>query len=214
MTQMILTYGDSNTHGTPPMHTTDHHPRLAQRWPVILRETLECEVVEAGLGGRLAAGHGDPIMGDHMNGQLGLRIALASHGPIDWLTIMLGTNDLQAHHGKDARMIAAHVDALIKIAQTDDLQNRHGGFQILLICPPPVIATGVFQADFADQVETSQALAPLYAAKAAKRGVHYLNAGAHITSSDVDGIHFDAANHLKFGQAVAAYISNVAKTGA
>lgn len=201
------------------MQTLDHHPRFARRWPNCVANALNCTVIEEGLGGRLAAGHGDPIMGAHMDGQLGLRIALATHGPIDWLTIMLGTNDLQAHHGKTAEQIAAHVDALVKIALSEDLQSRHGGFQTLLICPPPVLAAGVFAADFADAVATSRALAPLYAHHAQKRGVHFLDAGAHIQSSPIDGIHFDQAAHDILGHAVSDYIgtnqtSKVAKTGA
>ena len=207
MTRTILTFGDSNTHGTPPMQSHDHHPRMTRRWPTVLRKSLDCNVIEEGLGGRLAAGHGDPVMGEHMNGQIGLRIAIASHGPIDWMTIMLGTNDLQAHHGKTAAQIAAHVDALLKIALLEELQARHDGFQILLICPPPVIAAGVFKADFADQIDTSHALAPLYAAKANKRGVHFSNAGDHITSSNIDGIHFDQTAHDALGIAVADYIA-------
>ena len=73
------------------MGSLDHHPRLSKRWPVIMAGAAGVTLIEEGLGGRLAAGRGDPIMGDHMNGQLGLRIALASHGPIDLLTIMLET---------------------------------------------------------------------------------------------------------------------------
>ncbi len=209
MTQRILTYGDSNTHGTPPMATLDHHPRLERRWPVVMGEHAGVDVVEAGLGGRLAAGHGDPIMGNHMNGQLGLRIALASHGPIDLLTIMLGTNDLQAHHGKTAMQIAHHIDALVKIALTPELQERHRGFEILVICPPPVKAAGVFQADFAEAVDTSNQLAALYQKVAIRRGVHFIDAGLHIASSDIDGIHFDAVAHEALGKAVADQIKTV-----
>jgi lysophospholipase L1-like esterase len=176
---------------------------------VVMAEAAGVDLVEEGLGGRLAAGHGDPNMGVHMDGQLGLRIALASHGPIDLLTIMLGTNDLKADLGKTAPQIAGHVDALVKIAQTDDLQDRHGGFQILLICPPMVNGTGIFSADFADSVDTSHAMAALYSRVATRRGVHFMDAGAHIASSDIDGIHFDEATHTVLGQAVADQIKTI-----
>ncbi len=191
------------------MGSLDHHPRLMRRWPVVMADAAGVDLIEEGLGGRLAAGHGDPNMGPHMDGQLGLRIALASHGPIDMLTIMLGTNDLQAHHGKTAPQIAAHVDALVKIAQTDDLQDRHGSFEILLICPPPVIAVGVFAADFADTVAASRAMPALYARVATRRGVHFMDASTHIASSDIDGIHFDNAAHAVLGQAVADQIKGI-----
>ena len=47
----------------------------------------------------------DPVMGAHMDGVVGLRIALESNGPIDLLTIMLGTNDAQYHHARSAEQI-------------------------------------------------------------------------------------------------------------
>ena len=191
------------------MGTLDHHPRMKRRWPVVMAQAAGVDLIEEGLGGRLAAGHGDPYMGAHMDGQLGLRIALASHGPIDLLTIMLGTNDLQVHHGKTAAQIAAHVDALVKIALTDELQDRHSGFEILLICPPPVIATGVFAADLADSVQASHAMPPLCARAATRRAVHFMDAGEHIASSDIDGIHFDKAAHAVLGQAVADQIKAI-----
>lgn len=191
------------------MGSRDPHPRLARRWPVVMAETSGVDLIEEGLPGRLAAGHGDPFMGAHMDGQLGLRIALASHGPIDLLTIMLGSNDLQGHHGKTAAQIASHADALVKMALEVEMQDRHGGFQVLLICPPVAISSGTFAPDFVGAEETSNALPALYAANAQKRGVHFLNAGAHIASSPIDGVHFDEAAHETLGQAVADQIKTI-----
>ncbi len=175
------------------MHDSSHHPRHKRRWPVVLAETLGCTLIEEGLPGRMAAGHGDTVMGPEMNGQLGLRIALASHGPIDLLTIMLGTNDLK-------------LAGLIKIAQVEELQAKHGGFDILLICPPPILEGGTFASDFAGQRVVSEALPAAYAFVAETRGVWFMDAGAHIISSEVDAIHFDAATHEVLGRAVAAEI--------
>jgi lysophospholipase L1-like esterase len=206
MTKTILTFGDSNTHGTPPMHDFGRHPLHLRRWPVVMAEALGCTVIEEGLPGRLAASHADTTMGPEMNGQLGLRIALASHGPIDLLTIMLGTNDLKLDHGKTATQIAASVAGLIKIAQNADIQAKHDGFDILLICPPPILEEGTFAGDFAGQSAVSEALPAAYAFVANARGTWFLDAGAHITSSPTDGIHFDAAAHEVLGQAVAAEI--------
>ena len=45
------------------MHDSSHHPRHKRRWPVVLAETLGCTVIEEGLPGRMAAGHGDTVMG-------------------------------------------------------------------------------------------------------------------------------------------------------
>ena len=40
------------------------------------------------------------------------------------------------------KLIRAGIAALLDIAQGDELQTRHGGFRILLICPPPVLEQG------------------------------------------------------------------------
>ena len=101
MTRTLLVFGDSNSHGTPPIVTAGEYFRFdaAIRWPRILERALGegwC-VVEEGLPGRTTQ-FDDPIMGAHMNGQTGLRIALESHGPIDLLVVMLGTNDAKNFH--------------------------------------------------------------------------------------------------------------------
>lgn len=71
MTFTVLTYGDSNTHGTPPMTSLDNNPRITSRWPVVMAQNAQIHLIEEGLPGRLAAGHGDPFMGVHMNGSWG-----------------------------------------------------------------------------------------------------------------------------------------------
>lgn len=122
---------------------------------------------------------------------------------------MLGSNDLQTYHAKTAAQITGDLETLVKIALQDDIQQQHNGFKIFMICPPPVIATGIFGADFVGAEERSVALGPLVAAMAAKHGVHFMDAGAHIASSDVDGVHFDEATHSVLGNAVADHIKTI-----
>src|SRR5210317_226721 len=98
MAKTILTFGDSNTYGTPPAQARAENRRFGPdvRWPCVMARALgeAWQVIEAGLPGRTTC-LADPVMGAHMDGQIGLRIALEGHGPIDLLTIMLGTNDAQ-----------------------------------------------------------------------------------------------------------------------
>ena len=83
---VILCFGDSNTHGTPPMQAQGEYNRFGSdvRWPTRMARALGCELVEEGLPGRTAQ-WADAVMGPQMNGIDGLKIALQSHGPIDWL---------------------------------------------------------------------------------------------------------------------------------
>ena len=143
---ILLTFGDSNTHGTLPIRQEDVRERLGPtlRWPRICVQNLgvRWSVVEEGLPGRTTC-RADPDMGEHMDGRIGLRIALESHGPIDFLTIMLGTNDLKAKFDIGPDNIAADVGGLLDIALSDPMQARHRRFRILLICTPPLLERGV-----------------------------------------------------------------------
>lgn len=206
--QTVLTFGESNTHGTPPIVTRGVYARhdATLRWPQVMAASLGCTVIEEGLPGRTACAVTDPEMGAHMNGHLGLRIALQSHGPIDVLTLMLGTNDCKAHFGLTPDGIAAGLAGLLAIACDDAMQTRHGGFRVLVICPPPVLEQGPIAQVFHGGTARSRGLQPLYAALAENWGAAFLDAGRHIAVSPLDGVHYDGAAHTKLGQAVAQAI--------
>lgn len=205
----LLTFGDSNTHGTPPIETRGEYRRFgpAIRWPQVCLRRLGAgwTLAEAGLPGRTAA-FDDPVMGDHMNGRVGLKIALQSHGPVDVLTLMLGTNDVKARFAGTAESVLAGIAGLVDLALSIEMQARHGGFRILLICPPPVREVGPIAGEFYGAAARSRALAPLYRDLAAARGLGFLDAGQVIEVSPKDGIHFEAEAHLALGEAVAEAI--------
>ena len=201
---ILLTFGDSNTHGTPPILALGEYRRFdaATRWSTRVAAELGCALAEEGLPGRTAQ-FDDPVMGSHMNGQVGLKIALCSHGPIDVLTIMLGTNDVKARFCATPEMVTGGIAGLLDIAQGVEMQTRHGGFKIVLICPPAVVEVGPIKAEFFGAAAKSQALAAPYAALAAARGVGFLDAGRVIEVSMIDGVHYDAASHAVLAPAVA-----------
>ena len=202
---VLMTFGDSNTHGTPPIVDLGAYRRFdaATRWPVLAARALGWELVEEGLPGRTAQ-FADPVMGAHMNGQDGLKIALQSHGPIDVLTIMLGTNDVKARFGAAPELVTGGLASLLDIAQSPEVQTRHGGFRILVICPPPVLEQGPIADQFYGARARSLALPPLYAALARARGCGFLDAGEVIDVSPQDGVHFEPEAHAALAQAVAA----------
>jgi len=213
MTRTLLCFGDSNTHGAPPIHAAgEPYSRhdVQTRWTRVAGAALGqgWEVIEEGLGGRTAQ-FDDPLMGSHMNGRDGLKIALNSHGPIDVLTLMLGTNDVKARFSTTPAQVVAGIAGLLDIALGLEQQTRHGGFKILLICPPPVVETGPFRGEFWGAAALSQALPPLYGALAAARGCGFLDAGQLIAVSPVDGIHYDAAAHGVLGAAIATAVAGM-----
>lgn len=202
---VVMCFGDSNTHGTPPIVDLAVYGRFGPgvRWPSRVGQALGCAVIEEGLPGRTAM-FDDPIMGAHMNGQAGLKMALESHGPLDVLVLMLGTNDVKTRFTSTPQAVLGGIASLLDIAQHRVMQDRHGGFRILLICPAPVVEVGPIKDEFWGGAERSQALPPLYQALAAARGVDYLDAGQVIAVSPLDGVHFDEAEHAKLADAVTA----------
>jgi lysophospholipase L1-like esterase len=209
MTKTVLTFGDSNTYGTPPAHARGENRRFGPetRWPTVMQTALGADwaLIEEGLPGR-TTNRADPVMGAHMNGQLGLRIALESNGPIDLLTIMLGTNDLQTHHASSVDQIVGGLAGLLAIARSEPYQLRHGGFEILLIAPPIVLEQGTYRETSLGAHDKSRDLGFAIAQLADHWGIDFLDAGAHIKPSPVDGIHFEAKDHVVLGQAIAAKI--------
>ena len=99
MKRTVLCYGDSNTHGTPPMADLDAAGRFdAQtRWTCVAAQALGSgwTLIEEGQPGRTTV-HDDPIEGPHRNRLRILPAILESHAPIDVVVLMLGTNDLKA----------------------------------------------------------------------------------------------------------------------
>lgn len=209
----LLTYGDSNTHGTVPIVVRGQWQRYdaATRWPTRAAEALgpDWELVEEGLPGRTTA-IPDPVQGEHMDGRVGLKIALQSHGPLDFMTLMLGTNDTKGRMMADPGRILGGIQSLIDIASAPDIAARHPGLRILLICPPPVEEAGVLANDFLGAPARSQALAALYRDYAARRGLGFLDAGEVIGVSPVDGVHFSAEQHADLGRAVADQLRRIA----
>lgn len=212
MPKTLLCFGDSNTHGTPPIVDRGVYARFdaSTRWPCVAHRALGAgwALVEEGLPGRTAQFE-DMMMGAHMDGRAGLKIALNSHGPIDVLTLMLGTNDVKTRFGATAQQVTAGIAGLLDYAMGDEMQVRHGGFKVLLICPPPVLEQGPIKDEFWGGREVSLALPPLYAALAAARGAGFLDAGRVIAVSPVDGIHYEADAHLALGAAVAGVVAGV-----
>ena len=199
----LLTFGDSNTHGTCPIVAEGDYRRLdaETRWPCVTKEALgdKWSLIEEGLPGRTTC-FDDPIMGAHMNGWMGLKIALASHGPIDLLTIMLGTNDCKALFGNSG---------LLAIAQNAELQSRHGGYKTLLIAPPPIVVTGIFSASFYGADRLSEQLSALYSEISTLWGIEFFDAGDVISTSPVDGVHFEKEAHQTLGTVLARKITTI-----
>ena len=197
----ILCYGDSNTHGTKPLVTLGDFQRHApgDRWPDVMAAELgpEHTVITEGLPGRTTV-HEDQVEGGARNGIAVLPAILHSHRPLDLMVLMLGTNDLKNRFSVSAFEIARSLERLINLARADGVIAR-----VLLVAPVPVTETGVLVDAFAGAAARQAGLTQQIAAAAKRQGCSFIDAGAHVAVSEVDGVHLDVAAHHTLGKVMA-----------
>lgn len=204
----VLCYGDSNTWGSDP-ETGERFPEDV-RWPGVLARNLGdgYRVIEEGLPGRTTVWD-DPIEGAYKNGRNYLTPCLESHRPIDLITLMLGTNDLKWRFGTSASDIAQAASSLAEIMMRSGCGSEGGAPVVVLISPPPVAKLTDMAQMFYGAGEKSGQFAEHYAHFAEKIGCEFMDASQVIVSSDVDGIHLDAGEHRKLGEAVGERIRQI-----
>jgi lysophospholipase L1-like esterase len=203
----ILCYGDSNTWGYDPV-TQDRFDRDT-RWPGALRNALGegHEIIEEGLGGRTTVWD-DPIEG-YKNGQNYLIPCLASHAPLDLVILMLGTNDLKKRFSLSAFDIAEGARVLVGVVQRSGAGIQGQSPPVLLLAPPPTTTLSFFDEMFEGAGEKSRKFAAHYGRVALEMRCAFLDTGTVIVSSPLDGIHFEAEEHVKLGIAVAAKVHSL-----
>ena len=74
---------------------------------------------------------------------------------------------------------------------------------MLLVCPPPLGRQSSHDDAFEGGLEKSHRLAAEFARVAGLLECSLVQAGEHIATSEVDGVHFDAEAHDALGRAVA-----------
>jgi lysophospholipase L1-like esterase len=206
----LVCFGDSNTHGTCPMHHLDDIGRFDRetRWPGVAARILgtDWDVFEEGHPGRTTA-FDDRLQGIHKNGLPALLACLETHRPVDWIVILLGTNDLQFRFALQAIDIARGAEKLVLQARMSACGRNGGAPDILLVAPPVIMETGCLAESFAGGAEKSRKLATHYAACANRQNCAFLDAASVVESSTVDGIHWDGDAHRAFAQAVAPLLA-------
>jgi lysophospholipase L1-like esterase len=203
----ILCYGDSNTWGWN-LATEGRYAR-DERWPGVLRQELGegYLVIEEGLNGRTTVWD-DPIEG-YKNGKDYLVPCLETHRPIDLVTIMLGTNDLKVRFSLSAYDIASGAGVLVDIVLKSGTGPGGGAPKVLLMAPPPLGKLTEFAEMFEGAEAKSRRFSEHYRRVADEYGCAFLDTSEVIVSSDIDGVHLEASEHRKLGQAVAALVKKI-----
>ena len=198
---VIIAFGDSNTWGSDPA-TGGRFPR-EQRWPSVMQRELgsEYEVIAEGLRGRTTV-HDDPIE-PYRSGADALPPCLMSHAPVDLVILALGCNDLKKRFSVSAFDIAEGAARLIFLARAYGEGPDGRAAEILLVAPPPIARLTAYAEMFEGGAEKSRLLGERFREIARQEGVAFLDAGAVIRCSDLDGIHYEADQHALLGRAAA-----------
>jgi lysophospholipase L1-like esterase len=212
----ILCYGDSNTWGYNPRGGR-YGPET--RWPMAMASLLNGGsiapksdggfwVVEEGLNGRTTCLE-DPVEGDR-NGLRQMIPILRSHRPLDLVVVMLGTNDLKHRFNPSPFEVSHGAQLVAKTALKSECGRSDGEPKVLLVSPPPLVDAPAFRQIVAENaIEISQKLPAYYRACAKECGALFFDAGTAVSSSEVDGVHWEAEGHLSFARAMAEEVRRI-----
>ena len=184
----IVCFGNSNTYGYDPVTM---RYGAENRWPDLLAQMQDKEVVNMGLNGREIP---SPWYAE--------KLADAVQ-PDDLLLVMLGSNDLLLE-GRSAAEAAASMKAFLLALPAAFWSLDKAAPEIILISPPPMTRGFWVTAD--SIVQESELLADHYEELADSLDIGFLDAGKWGVELTFDGVHFTEAGHHAFADGIAAAI--------
>ena len=207
----ILCYGDSNTWGVDPAKSGESINSSARfsekkRWPLVLEQELgkNYRVLAAGLGGRTTV-FDDPIS-EGRNGAKYLEVSFRTHDPVDYIIIMLGTNDTKDFYNASAEVISWGLERLIRDLKFYMKDSLSEDAEIIIVSPIYVGKNkeGKYYCGFScDSEKKSKKLAGYYKNIAQTYGCEFLDAAEVASPSKEDGIHLGKKDHFKLAKAIA-----------
>ena len=130
-----------------------------------------------------------------------LPLSIESHGPVQYIILMLGTNDCKIDKTRSAEDVGAGMDKLVRLV----IGMLPAWTKILLVAPPP-LGPAAPQRDpeyDAQSLAVSQGVAAQYQMIAEAYGLRFLDAGTVTQMSALDGEHLDPDGHKKLAAAIA-----------
>ncbi|MEM7316656.1 MAG: pyridoxamine 5'-phosphate oxidase family protein [Planctomycetota bacterium] len=209
--RQILVYGDSLSWGVIP--GTRQRFEFDKRWPGV----MECELNESGdsirviedcLNGRRTILE-DPYKPGR-NGIAGLEQRIEVNSPLSLVIVALGTNDFQAMHEINSLQSAQGIREIIKSIRQSPTEPGMDIPEILIVAPPRLqTAKGEIAAKFKDAENKAIGLSEAFQEVALETGGHFLDAGSVTARSQIDGVHLDAEQHDRLGNAIASEVKRI-----
>ena len=169
------------------------------RWTGVLQKLLgpEYNVIEEGCNGRTTI-HDDPTE-EWLNGLEYLRPCLKTHKPVDYIILMLGSNDLKTYFHLTAAEIADGAEVLVETIKSFAPTQQEYQPKIILVAPA-LIGDDLEHSPFNDTfdqtaVERSLKFAKEYKRVADETGCIFFDASKCSKASPIDSLHFTPESH-------------------
>ncbi|MGA2962296.1 MAG: SGNH/GDSL hydrolase family protein [Candidatus Korobacteraceae bacterium] len=207
--QHILVYADSLSWGLIPL--TRKRLPFDQRWTGVMETSLcsdgrKVRVIEDCLNGRRTVWD-DPFKAGR-NGLVGLAQRIEIHSPLELVILMLGTNDFQSMHEHNAYHSSQGISALVSAIRSAPIEPGMPVPPVLVVAPPPFgTPQGPIALKFEGGGKKCVGLACAYKQVCDELSCHFFDASSVITSSNIDGVHLDATQHLALGQALSRVVA-------
>jgi len=215
----IMVYGDSNTWGYDP-NTID--PRTGAnarydentRWTWIMKNALGPDYVllEEGYNGRTIAFDDQTAYG--RNGLKHIEVAFGTCDPVDYIVIMLGTNDLKDMFALTEVNVGDAMNTLVKTLKNAMAESNSADAKVIIVNPVNVTpcADGSFVYGFSDRsVKLGEKIGERYKAVAERRECEFFDASAveGVEMDGSDGTHLTPKAHRALGLTMAEFIKKI-----
>jgi lysophospholipase L1-like esterase len=207
----ILLFGDSLTWGAqagPDGFRFEKEERIAGVLQKMLGENFE--VIEEGRPGRTVATDDEKCS---RNGFISFENAVASHMPLDYIFIMLGTADIKKKFGE--RSAEEIVSGFVEYRNVIDAFNQVWEINFkpkVVIVAPPVIdqkySSDRYQKDFIGSQKVSEQLADAYkklTQEKSELNFDFLDA-SKVKVSESDGVHLEVEQNQEIAELYFDYI--------
>ena len=204
----VLCFGDSNTRGYNPINLGRYPYDV--RYPGVLQNILgnDYYVIEEGLDGRttMLVREVDPFR----NANYCIRPCICSHKPIDYMIVMLGTNDCIKMFNQTVEDIARGMDSLIQLIRKYTMEHQSYIPKIVLVVPAYLdyeYQQSAIASELDDEcVKKSRELSKYYKIIADKYGCIYFDSNEYIKVMLPDAVHLSPEAHKTLAQQLARII--------